>query len=214
MLLWEVLKLFLSNDPWFKFNFKKYHWNYVQSGQYRADCPWVRGGWFAGSWLKQIEESQISLGRNIERRTVCRWKKKSTRKLGYSDCVELLTGGRSAWGDRMVRTCGICVGPNQPWLIFSHISFLPTKPSTTLKALSFSLARGKEPPLGEGIWRGSRTVRAHPRTLREFLHHVLFVFHWFPISCSWISSMEMLRVWGCDLFFGHVLVKLVGGTSF
>ena len=37
------------------------------------------------------------------------------------------------------------------------------------------------------IWRDSRTVRAHPRTLRDILQYVLSVFCQIPNSCSWIS---------------------------
>ena len=50
----------------------------------------------------------------------------------------------------------------------------PPKPATHLScslSLSFS-STWKGISQGEGIWRGSRTVRAHPRTLRELLHHV------------------------------------------
>ena len=54
-------------------------------------------------------------------------------------------------------------------------------------------------------------VRAHPRTLRDILHHVLSVFRQISNSCSWISSLERVRVKGSDLFLGHGFLKILGG---
>ena len=64
---------------------------------------------------------------------------------------------------------------------------------------------------GEDFCRGSRTVRAHPRTLRDILHHVLSVLRQISNSCSWISSLERVRVKGSDMFLGHGFLKILGG---
>jgi hypothetical protein len=41
---------------------------------------------------------------------------------------------------------------------------------------SLLLSLKKGPPLGDFVWGTPRTVRAHPQTLREVLHHVIWVF--------------------------------------
>ena len=92
-------------------------------------------------------------------------------------------------------------------------SHSPTKPHTPHpKAIALSLKHVEEDLKGEDFCRGSRTVRAHPRTLRDILHHVLSVFRQISNSCSWISSLERVRVKGSDLFLGHGFLKILGGS--
>jgi hypothetical protein len=59
----------------------------------------------------------------------------------------------------------------------------------------------------------SRTVRAHPRTVRMILHHVLPVFSRILSSFAWISSSKMVRVWCCDLKSDHGFEWLIGGIG-
>ena len=60
------------------------------------------------------------------------------------------------------------------WMSLSHPS---TKPHTNIKKVSLFLsqARGGDDKV-KPFWSGSRTVRAHPRTLLKIVHHVLSVF--------------------------------------
>ena len=60
------------------------------------------------------------------------------------------------------------------WMSLSHPS---TKPHTNIKKVSLFLsqARGGDDKV-KPFWSGSRTVRAHPRTLLKIVHHVLAVF--------------------------------------
>ena len=89
----------------------------------------------------------------------------------------------------------------------------PTKPQPYPQkaSLFLSQARGGDVKV-KAFWRGSRTVREHHWTLRNNLHHVLSVFCQIPNSCSWISSLERVRVRCSNLFLGHGFIKIVGGS--
>jgi hypothetical protein len=77
-------------------------------------------------------------------------------------------------------------------------------PDPRLIALSFLLSLAeKAPHIGTFDSSTPRTVRAHPRTLREILHHVIWVFFHISHSISRILSKKVIRVWRCDLNFVH-----------
>jgi hypothetical protein len=69
--------------------------------------------------------------------------------------------------------------------------------------LLLALSQRKELSLRDFDWGTPRTVRAHPQTLREVLHHVIRVLFRISLSISWILSKEVVRVWRCDLKFVH-----------
>jgi hypothetical protein len=84
--------------------------------------------------------------------------------------------GSSAVVPRTVRPCRARVGPRPR----SEIDPAPPSLPPPNPILSFSLLLA--PSLRKGLlprdfdWGTPRTVRAHPRTLREVLHHVIRVF--------------------------------------
>ena len=69
------------------------------------------------------------------------------------------------------------VGSARLDLNWMSLSLSPTKPHISSKRLSLFLsqARGGDNKV-KPFWSGSRTVRAHPRTLLKIVHHVLSVF--------------------------------------
>jgi hypothetical protein len=84
--------------------------------------------------------------------------------------------GLSAWVSRTGRPCLARVGPRpqdevkKPSLLLSQ-----TRPNPFL-SLHLAPTQRKELPLRDFVWGTPRTVRAHPWTLREVLHHVIRVF--------------------------------------
>jgi hypothetical protein len=97
--------------------------------------------------------------------------------------------GPSAWAPRTVRTCRAQVGPRSRG-DKSAASFLYPKPQEAFPSRSLSLSL-----LGDFDSSSPRTVRAHPRTLREVLHHVIRVFFRISHSLSQILSKKVIRVW-------------------
>ena len=69
------------------------------------------------------------------------------------------------------------VGSARLDLYWMSLSLPSTKPHTNIQKLSLFLsqARGGDHKV-KTFWSGSRTVRAHPRTLLKIVHHVLSVF--------------------------------------
>jgi hypothetical protein len=102
--------------------------------------------------------------------------------------------GLSASASRTVRVCRALVGPGSMAVSQAGNSFLlQPDQSLILSSLSCSLSR-KDPLLGDFDWGTPRTVRAHPRTLQEVLHHVIRVFFRISHSLSWILSKKVIRV--------------------
>ena len=58
MLLLEVLTIFMNNDHSLKLKFVEHHRDSRQSGQYREDCPCVKGGQSTGVLKMQSEYMQ------------------------------------------------------------------------------------------------------------------------------------------------------------
>jgi hypothetical protein len=108
--------------------------------------------------------------------------------------------GPSAWAPRTVRTCRAQVGPRSRG-DKSAASFLYPKPQEAFPSRSLSLSlfivlyQRKGSLLGDFDSSSPRTVRAHPRTLREVLHHVIRVFFRISHSLSQILSKKVIRVW-------------------
>ena len=113
------------------------------------------GPWIVRRCLKKDDQRQFQSGvyQHFQRRTV---------RQGIAD------------GPRLRRTGGVA----RRDLYGVSLSSPPTKPTTSNQKLSpFSLKHVGGTFKGEAICRGSRTVRANPRTLLKILHHVLSVFH-------------------------------------
>jgi hypothetical protein len=80
------------------------------------------------------------------------------------------------------------------------------KPDPSIIHLSFSCSLSRKGPLlGDFVWGTPQTVRAHPQTLCEVLHHVIRVFFRIThsLSLSRILSKKVIRVWWCDLKIIH-----------
>jgi hypothetical protein len=103
--------------------------------------------------------------------------------------------GPSTRAPRTVRECRTQVGPktrgDKPVALLSLSQTARTLPLSLFLALS----QRKGPLLGDFDLSTPRTVRAHPRTLREVLHHVIWVFFRISHSLSRILSKKMIRVW-------------------
>ena len=182
-----------------------------------ADGPRVRGGQSAVNWTCSPEALQRSCQPQKfiadsppkdRGRSAHVW----AEAVSVSCSVKNFKGGRSAKGPRTVRDWTESWG--RPDLTYIGCPLhLPTKPNTYSKSVSLFLsqARGEDDKV-KPFWSGSRTVRAHPRTLLKIVHHVFSVFQWIPNSCSWISLLERVRVRCSDLFFDHGFVQILGGS--
>jgi hypothetical protein len=96
--------------------------------------------------------------------------------------------GPSAGVSRTVRPCRARVGP-RPWDEINPASpFLPPPKPVRPFLLSLAPSQSDSPPLRDFSWGTPRTVRAHPRTLREVLHHVIRVF--FSYLSFYLSDFE------------------------
>jgi hypothetical protein len=110
--------------------------------------------------------------------------------------------GLSAAMSRTVRPCRARVGPRpRDEIDPASLSLPPPKPVYPFLLLAPSLRKGLLPR--DFDWGTPWTVRAHPRTLREVLHHVIRVLFRISLSISWILSKAVVRVWRCDLKFVH-----------
>jgi hypothetical protein len=114
--------------------------------------------------------------------------------------------GLSAGASWTVRACRAQVGPGSQ-VVSQQAGLLSSQtrtkhPLPLFLLLSLSLSR-KGLLLGVFIWGTPRTVRAHPRTLCEVLHHVIRVFFQITHSISRILSKKVVRVSCCDLKIVH-----------
>jgi hypothetical protein len=128
--------------------------------QFLADCPSVRRGPSA-----RVEGAPGSIGgsglNNRSSAPGCR--------------TVRVPRGLSAGASRTVRACRAQVGPDSRAVSQADRTPSPNRNNLISFPLSCSLSR-KDPPLGDFVWGTPRTVRAHPRTLCEVLHHVIRVF--------------------------------------
>jgi hypothetical protein len=114
-----------------------------------------------------------------------------------------LGSGPSAGVSRTVRACRAQVGPRpRDEVKQAPLLLSPTRPNL-LPFLFLAPSQRKGLPLRDFDWGTPRTVRSHPRTLREVLHHVIQVFFRISHSISQILSNEVVRVWKRDLKFVH-----------
>ena len=121
-------------------------------------------------------------------------------------------GGRSARISRTVRDWTERWGrPDLTYIGCPSHNPHQTAHITKRLSLFLSQARGGDDKV-KAFWSGSRTVRAHPRTLLKIVHHVLSVFWRIPNSCSWISLLERVRVRCSNMFLAHGFLKILGGS--
>jgi hypothetical protein len=111
--------------------------------------------------------------------------------------------GLSAGVSRTVRPCRARVGARPRELKSKAGCLLSPSDPIFFPSILLALSQRKELPLRDFDWGTPRTVRAHHRTLREVLHHVIRVLFRISLSIAWILSKEVVRVWRCDLKFVH-----------
>jgi hypothetical protein len=103
--------------------------------------------------------------------------------------------GLSAVVSRTVRPCRARVGPKPRDVVKQPSLLLSQTRTSPLLSLFLAPTQRKGLPLRDFVPGTPRTVRAHPRTLREVLHHVIWVLFRIPPSISWILSKKVIRVW-------------------
>jgi hypothetical protein len=102
--------------------------------------------------------------------------------------------GPFAGASQTVRACRTQVGPTSRGDKSATLLSLSQTARGLPPSLFLALSQGKGPLLGDFDSSTPRTVRAHSRTLREILHHVIRVFFRISHSLSQILSKKVLRV--------------------
>jgi hypothetical protein len=103
--------------------------------------------------------------------------------------------GLSAGVSWIVRVCRALVGPGTQRDKAVAIPSLSQTARTLPLPLFLALSQKKGPHLWTFDSSTPGTVRAHPRTLHEDLHHVIRVFFRISHSLSRILSKKVIRVW-------------------
>jgi hypothetical protein len=107
------------------------------------------------------------------------------------------TRGLSAGVSWTVRPCRARVGPRPRGLKSKAGRLLSPSDPISFPSLFLASSQRKDLPLRDFAWGTLRTIRAHPRTLREVLHHVIRVF--LRISHSISRVFEQRGRYGLDV---------------
>jgi hypothetical protein len=157
ILILQFLEIFMSNDPNFKFNLRT---------------------------LTEILDSLVTRSG----RSACKWRTVPPWLNVWSEALQKQVQPKLCEADGPPKDRGQSVPTESVWdhtagPYLLPLDFTPPYPTTSPFQLSLSLKHVEEDH-NWGRTLASRTVRTHPRTLRELLHHVPSVFHWIPFSCS------------------------------
>ena len=215
MLVLRFLEFYMSNDP----NSKLKLWNLKNSGL--SEIWWC--GQSAGkrrtvrrscNLFTRGSAEKFSTAKFYRGRSACAGQNSPEAVSVGCQCKDSMADG--PLGYRGQSATGQNGGVGQTWLIMDvPLTPLHQTAHNIKKSLSLFLsqARGGDDKV-KAFWRGSRTVRKHPRTLLKIVHHVLSVFWRIPNSCSWFSLLERVRVRCSDLFLDHGFLKIFGWSCF